>query len=73
MRFSLICKWTFGYENIEYKKNFVETFGSFVNVLGHDFYASFLEISVDLACKQIFFCGGHPDLLQGSKLVGGDC
>ena len=73
LRCSLICKWTFGYENIEYKKIFVETLRSFVNVLGCDFYAYFLQISMDLACKQIFFYGSHTDLLQGSELVGGDC
>ena len=67
------CKGTFGFENFEYKKTFVETLGSFVNVFGCDCDASCLDISVDLACKQIFFCGSRTDLLQGSELVGGDC
>ena len=55
LRCSLICKWTFGSENIEYNKTFAETLGSFVNVFGCDCYASCLDISVDLACKQLFF------------------
>ena len=59
-------------ENIEYKKKFAGNLGSFVNVLGCDCYASCLDIRVDLACKQIFFCGDRTDLLQGSELVGGD-
>ena len=66
------CKGTFGSENIEYKKIFAETLGSFVNVLGCDCYTSCLEILLDLACKQIFFYGGCTGLLQGSELVGGD-
>ena len=47
-------KGTFGSENIEYKKTFAETLGSFVNVLGCDCYASCLDILVDLVCKQYF-------------------
>ena len=73
MRCSLICIGTFGSENIEYKKTFAETLGSFVDVLGCDCYASCLDISVDLTCKQLFFLEGRTDLLQRSKLVGGDC
>ena len=67
------AKRTFGSRNIKYKKNFAETLGSFVNVFGCDCYASCLDISVDLAFKQILFCGNRTDLLQGSELVGGDC
>ena len=44
-----------------------------MNVLGCDCYASFLDISVDLVCKQLFFLEDRTDLLQGSELVGGDC
>ena len=73
MRCSLICKGTFGSENIEYKKILYKTLGGFVNVLRCDCYASSLDISLDLACKQYFFYGGRTDLLQGSELVGGDC
>ena len=73
MRCSLICKWTFGFGKIEYKKTFVDTPGSFVNAFESDCYASCLDISVDLACKQTFFGGSPTDLLQGSELVGGDC
>ena len=52
---SLICKGTFGFENIEYKKTFAETLRSVVNILRCDCYDSCLYISVDLACKQYFF------------------
>ena len=55
LRCSLICKVTFGSDNIKYKKMFAETLGSFVNVLGCDCYASCLDILVDLACTQLFF------------------
>ena len=52
---SLICKGTFGSGNIEYKKTFVETLGSFVNVFGCDCYASCLTFQWILHANKYFY------------------
>ena len=49
---------------LEYKKTFRKSLERFVNVLVHDCYASCLDISVDLACKQYTFVEVEL-LLQG--------
>ena len=67
------CKWTLGSENIEYKKTFGETLGSFVNVLGCDCYASCLHISVDLACKQHIFVEVILIFCRVATCLRGDC
>ena len=49
------CKDTFGSRILEYKKTFGKSLESFVNVLVHDCYASYLDISMDLECKRHTF------------------
>ena len=67
------CKGTFGSENIEYKKIFAETLGSFVNVLGCDCYASCLDILVDLACKRHIFVEAVLIFWKVVTCLRGDC
>ena len=48
------CKGLLALRILEYKKTSGKSLGSFVNVLECDCYASFLDILVDLTCKQYF-------------------